>query len=107
MEQDNPPHQLQELASNSVLPNYQTGYLSTEFLCQIINKVTDPIFVKNRRHEWILINDAFCRFLGRDRQELIGKSDYDFFPSSEADIFWEKDEFIRIPHSVTCMNAKL
>jgi|GEM_PF-3385591 len=90
MEQDNPPHQLQELASNSVLPNYQTGYLSTEFLCQIINKVTDPIFVKNRRHEWILINDAFCRFLGCDRQELIGKSDYDFSPHLKLISFGKK-----------------
>lgn len=29
-----------------------------------------------------------------DRQQVIGKSDYDFFPKSEADVFWEKDECV-------------
>jgi PAS domain S-box-containing protein len=67
---------------------------SRDYLDRIINAVADPIFVKNRRHEWTLINDAMCRFMGREREELLGKSDYDFFPAAEADGFWEKDELV-------------
>ncbi len=63
------------------------------YLDKIINSVADPIFVKDCRHVWILLNDAFCKFMGRDRNELIGRSDYDFFPI-EADVFRERDELV-------------
>ena len=62
------------------------------YLDNIINTIGDPVFVKDRDHNWILLNDAYCEFMGYDRDELIGKSDYEFFPKKEADVFWEKDE---------------
>ncbi len=66
----------------------------TNYLDKIINSVADPIFVKNRKHRWVLVNEAYCHFVGYKREELIGKSDYDFFPKEEADVFLEKDEFV-------------
>ncbi|WP_445632713.1 histidine kinase [Nostoc sp. DSM 114161] len=72
---------------------YQQKF-SSLFLCQMINSISDPIFVKDRQHRWVLVNDSYCNFVGHSREELIGKSDYDFFPQPEADIFWEKDELI-------------
>jgi PAS domain S-box-containing protein len=60
----------------------------------IINTIADPIFVKDRRHRWVMLNDACCRFMGFAREQLIGKSDYDFFPAAEADVFWNKDELV-------------
>jgi PAS domain S-box-containing protein len=65
---------------------------SSNFLTKIVNAIPDPVFVKDRQHRWILLNDSFCSFMGYSRGELIGKSDYDFFPASEADVFWQKDE---------------
>ncbi|WP_293128807.1 PAS domain S-box protein [Microcoleus sp. bin38.metabat.b11b12b14.051] len=65
---------------------------SEEFLNHTINSTPDPIFVKDEQHRWIVLNDAFCEFIGHSRAELIGKSDYDFFPKSEAAVFWLKDE---------------
>jgi PAS domain S-box-containing protein len=59
---------------------------------RIINTIADPVFVKDRRHSWVLLNDAYCKFMGVERTQVIGKSDYDFFPKNEADVFWEKDE---------------
>ncbi len=63
-----------------------------ELLHHIINAVADPIFVKNERHEFVLVNDALCRLLGHSREDLLGKSDYDFFPEAEADVFWRLDD---------------
>ncbi|MBF0484177.1 MAG: PAS domain S-box protein [Candidatus Omnitrophica bacterium] len=63
-----------------------------EYLGKIIDSVADPIFVKDREHKWVLLNDSYCSFMGYKREELIGKSDYDFFPIKEAKVFWEKDE---------------
>lgn len=67
---------------------------SKNFLDKIINTIGDPIFVKDQDHRWVLMNDAMCRFMGYPREMLIGKSDYDFFPQKEADIFWQKDEIV-------------
>ncbi|MGE5363298.1 MAG: PAS domain S-box protein, partial [Bacteroidota bacterium] len=33
-------------------------------------------------------------YLGKSRSELLGKSDYDYFPAAQADLFWEKDEIV-------------
>ncbi|MCC5641886.1 PAS domain S-box protein [Nostoc sp. CHAB 5824] len=74
--------------------NTQQQNFSLAFLHQIINGISDPIFVKDRQHRWVLLNDTYCDYVGHSREELIGKSDYDFFPQAEADVFREKDELV-------------
>ena len=68
--------------------------LAARHLESIINTIGSPIFIKDRKHRWIILNDALCNFMGHPRSSLIGKSDYDFFPKNEADVFWEKDELV-------------
>lgn len=80
-----------QISTDKVLVQEQLK-ASEKFLNYIINAVADPIFVKDQQHLWILLNDAFCKLIGRKREELLGKSDYGFFPKEEADIFWENDE---------------
>ena len=70
--------------------------IAKDFLDKVVNSIADPIFVKNADHQWIILNDAFCRFIGHTKEELLGKSDYDFFSKEEADIFWAKDELVMI-----------
>ncbi len=68
------------------------GETRLPFLAGILDALPNPVFVKDERHRWVLLNEGFCRFLGRQRSELIGHSDYDFFPRAEADEFWRKDD---------------
>ncbi len=72
----------------------QQQNFSSVFLHQMINAISDPIFVKDCQHRWVLLNDTYCDFVGHSREELIGKSDYDFFPQAEADVFRQKDELV-------------
>ncbi len=65
---------------------------STEFLQSIINTIPDPIFVKNKDHQKIVLNQAYCKFVGYPLNVLLTKSDYDLFPKGEADIFLQQDE---------------
>ncbi len=65
---------------------------SQAFLWSILNSITDPIFVKDRQHTLVFVNDALCQFMGYKRAELMGKSDYDLFSKTAADIFLERDE---------------
>jgi diguanylate cyclase (GGDEF)-like protein/PAS domain S-box-containing protein len=67
---------------------------SVEALQSIIDVLATPVFVKDRKHCWVLVNQALCAFMGHSRDELIGKSDHDFLPSEQADVFWEKDNLV-------------
>lgn len=67
---------------------------SRDYFNEIINSVADPIFVKDRQHRWVLINNAYSNFIGRKRDEVIGKTQYDLFPEKEARSFAEKDELV-------------
>jgi PAS domain S-box-containing protein len=67
---------------------------SKEYLNNIINALDDPVFVKDEQHRWVVLNDAACEVMGRSREELIGKSDYDLFPKEQAAVFWERDNFV-------------
>ncbi len=67
---------------------------SKEFLNSIINTIPDPIFVKDRQHRWIVLNQAYCKFLGRPLEELLNKSDYDVFSAHEAEMFRQQDQHI-------------
>ncbi len=70
---------------------YRTAF---NYLKKVINSIADPIFVKDRQHRWVLLNDAFCSFMGYSRGQLRGKTDYDIFPGNEAEIFWANDEIV-------------
>jgi PAS domain S-box-containing protein len=67
---------------------------SQAFLNNIIDVIPDPIFVKDEQHRWLVLNTAFCQFMAHSREELIGKSDYDFFPEEEANVFWQQDDLV-------------
>jgi diguanylate cyclase (GGDEF)-like protein/PAS domain S-box-containing protein len=67
---------------------------SKEFLHRIINSIPDPVFVKDQNHRWVVLNEAYSRFLGKPIDELVEKSDYDVFPQHEADVFWQQDDSV-------------
>ncbi len=78
-----------------------TGYLayqeeelrrSKEFLSRIINAIPDPIFVKDRKHRWMVVNEAYCQFVGRSLTELMGESDLDTRPMKEPKRVWQREE---------------
>ncbi|HEY3451065.1 MAG TPA: ATP-binding protein [Myxococcales bacterium] len=66
--------------------------MGPDFLGAIFELVAHPIFVKDRQFRWVLFNRAFCEMVGRSRDVLLGKTDYDFFPRQEADWFRARDE---------------
>ncbi|MFB2834434.1 CHASE2 domain-containing protein [Floridanema evergladense] len=67
---------------------------SKEFLQNLIDAIPDPIFVKNQEHRWIVLNQAYCKFIDHPLEELLEKSDFDFFPNNEANNFWHQDELV-------------
>ncbi|MBE9179440.1 PAS domain S-box protein [Oculatella sp. LEGE 06141] len=65
---------------------------SRAFLNQIINVISDTIFVKNEQYRFVLVNRAVCELTGVSEDDFLGRSDYDFFPEEQADHFRQKDQ---------------
>jgi PAS domain S-box-containing protein len=64
------------------------------YLNNIIATIAEPVFVKDRQHRWVILNDSVCTMIGHTREELLGKTDFDFFPTSEAEVFHRQDEVV-------------
>jgi PAS domain S-box-containing protein len=64
---------------------------SEEYLANIINTIGDPVFVKDEQFRFVLVNDAFCTFLGKTRDELVGTTGMEFLPKDQMDHFLEVD----------------
>ncbi len=58
---------------------------TSEFLSTIMNMIPIPIYVKNRRHEYLVVNKAFAAGNGRQPAEMIGRCDHDLMPAQLAD----------------------
>ncbi|MEC4895711.1 MAG: CHASE2 domain-containing protein [Oscillatoria sp. PMC 1051.18] len=78
---------------------------SQEFLQSVIDKIPDPIFVKDKDYRWIILNQAFCDFSGYSLGELLGKTDRNIFPANEAYVFWSQDRFV-FENNTACENEE-
>jgi PAS domain S-box-containing protein len=67
---------------------------SEKFLDNVVEHIPDMIFVKDAQTlRFVRFNKAGEQLVGYPREELIGKTDYDFFPKEEADYFTAKDRW--------------
>ncbi len=64
---------------------------SREYLNNIINCIRDPIFVRDSRRRFVLVNDAFCDWVQRLPHELLGKTAVEVFPELDFS-FQDEDE---------------
>lgn len=65
-----------------------------DYLNSVLNTIADPVFVKDEKHRLVLVNDAECALAGSSRDALLGKTDYDFFPAEQVDLFWKIDDLV-------------
>ncbi|MEN3364158.1 MAG: hypothetical protein V7606_1432, partial [Burkholderiales bacterium] len=78
----------------SLLSRVRGSDAERRFFEQILNSISDPIFVKDRHHRLVYVNDAECRLSGLTAKEMIGKIDYDLFPKEQADALLRKDDAV-------------
>ncbi len=65
---------------------------ATLFLDAIVENIPDMVFVKDATQlAFVRFNRAGEKLLGIHREDLIGKTDHDFFPPDEAAFFIQKD----------------
>jgi PAS domain S-box-containing protein len=62
------------------------------FLQTLIDTIPSPVFYKDRAGRYTGCNLAFSTYLGRNREELVGKTVYDLAAKELADRYSEMDE---------------
>ncbi|MDO9324541.1 MAG: PAS domain-containing sensor histidine kinase, partial [Methanoregula sp.] len=59
----------------------------------------NPVYVIDRDHRFILVNDSLCHFIGQPGAELLGKTHRDFYNSIDAERHWERVETAFLTHA--------
>jgi rsbT co-antagonist protein RsbR len=70
----------------------RSSWTSFELIQLVIDVIPDPIFVKDLEHRWVACNEGFCAIIGHPYDELIGRSDPDYWPPEQASVFWQIDD---------------
>ena len=94
---------------------------SKQLLENIIDNIPNMIFLKRASDlRFLLLNRTGEAVFGHNRDDVLGRSDYDFFPKAQADFFTEKDrdvleqqglvnipeELIETPHGTRILHTK-
>lgn len=66
--------------------------IQLKFIETLLNTLSTPIFYKDKDGKYLGGNDAFCNFIGLPKEEILGKTMYDFF--QDQNIFLEAHEQI-------------
>jgi rsbT co-antagonist protein RsbR len=80
--------------TSTLVPPTPADWQSFDRLQTAIDAFQDPFFVKDRRHRWVAFNRAFCELMGRSAEAIHGRSDPDFFPPEQVEVFWRGDDEI-------------
>ncbi len=95
--------ELQKLRKELDAAGARTGVLEEELGREraaryaLFDASPDLIAVKDRDSVFRMVNPAFCRFIGKKEEEIIGKRDAELFPSDEAERCQSGD--VRVMHS--------
>ncbi|MGK7940066.1 MAG: PAS domain S-box protein [Crocosphaera sp.] len=65
-------------------------------LTSLIDCIPDLVFCKDSQGVYKMCNNAFETFAGRDRKDIIGKTDFDLFFPEEALGFRQQDRFMML-----------
>jgi len=60
----------------------------------IFDSTSTPFVLKDINCTYTTVNKAFCKFIGKKEEEIIGKTDYDLFPAEEAEKYIISDKAV-------------
>src|ERR1043166_6514760 len=78
----------------------------SELVAAALDALPNIVFFKDEQHHCLFVNARWCEFTGLRREDVLGKTDHEFIPKDEADVFcaiddvvfrtgqtWENEEF--------------
>ena len=70
------------------------GMLGWDSACSpsYLNALGVPVFVKDESHRFIYVNKSFCKAMNLPAAHFLGKTDADFYPGTEVEVFLAVDD---------------
>jgi len=68
--------------------------LERDFLQNLLDNIPDAIYFKNKNNRIIKVNKFYTQGVGLKCEEIVGKTDFDFFPYEQAKKMFEDDTYI-------------
>jgi PAS domain S-box-containing protein len=65
---------------------------SFDILQAVIEATPDAIFVKDLEGRYVLVNEAFARFIGKPPLDVVGRNDFELYPEADARDFIAADQ---------------
>jgi len=69
-------------------------FLERDFLQNLLDNIPDAIYFKDRHNRIIKVNKFYIQGTGLKEEEIIGKTDFDFFPYEQAKKMFEDDNYV-------------
>lgn len=74
---------------------------------RVLDALAVPIFYKDAEGRYVGCNEAFAAFLGRNRDEIIGKTAYDLAPPHLAEVYHQADLSLMRQRAVQVYEAEV
>ncbi len=71
---------------------WEKTVIDKRLLDSILNSTTDMFFLKDRHGSVRAANPAFCRYIDKPEEDILGKTNHDLFPKKYADIYTRDDK---------------
>lgn len=62
--------------------------------CRILLSLPVPIFVKDENYRFVFVNKLACEYFSGSAQDIIGKTDEDFFSKEQCQVFRKYDDLV-------------
>nr|MBX2840660.1 PAS domain-containing sensor histidine kinase [Flammeovirgaceae bacterium] len=63
--------------------------LDSNILRALVNKLVEPLYLKDNSLRYIFVNEQFSDLIGIERQHIIGKTDFELFSERQARETWD------------------
>lgn len=60
----------------------------------MINTVPALMYLKDTDHKYVVVNETFCQMAGKDKPQIIGRTEYDIYPKEQAEEYYKADQVI-------------
>ena len=68
--------------------------LERDFLQNLLDNIPDAVYFKDRKNRIIKVNKFYLQGMKKSPEEIIGKTDFDFFPYEQAKQMFEDDNYV-------------
>ena len=69
-------------------------FLEKNFLQNLLDNIPDAIYFKDKKNRLVKVNKFYSQGVGLTPEEIIGKTDFDFFPYEQAKKMYRDDTYV-------------